>query len=84
MGALTVRNIDDDLKRELRMQAAANDRSMEEEIRVALRQWVKRPPEMASEGLGTRLRRRFIESGRVELSVPPREEARPLPDVFKR
>jgi len=31
MGSLTLRNIDDSLKKSLRMRAAANDRSMEEE-----------------------------------------------------
>ncbi|MDO8359607.1 MAG: plasmid stabilization protein [Devosia sp.] len=70
MAALTIRNIDERLKRDLRRQAAANDRSMEEEVRVALKHWVQRPAEPPAEGLGTRLRRRFIEAGRVELEIP--------------
>jgi plasmid stability protein len=84
LGALTIRNIDDSLKRELRKQAAANDRSMEEEARLALRHWVQGPLQNSTEGLGTRLRRRFMEAGRVELSVPDREYARPLPHLSKR
>lgn len=81
MSALTIRNIDDQLKRDLRRKAAAHDRSMEEEARVALRHWVKRTPSHGP-GLGTRLRNRFEAAGRLELVVPARQEARPLPDVF--
>jgi phosphopantothenoylcysteine decarboxylase/phosphopantothenate--cysteine ligase len=36
MGSLTVRNIDEAVKRRLRLRAAANSRSMEEEIRLLL------------------------------------------------
>ena len=36
MGSLTVRNIGDDVKRRLRVRAARNGRSMEEEIRHLL------------------------------------------------
>src|SRR6266568_5156433 len=36
MGSLTVRNIDEAVKKRLRLRAAANGRSMEEEIRLLL------------------------------------------------
>src|SRR6478672_5194482 len=36
MGSLTVRNIGDDVKKRLRLRAAANGRSMEEEVRLLL------------------------------------------------
>src|SRR3954451_7192553 len=36
MGSLTVRNIADDVKKRLRLRAAANGRSMEEEVRLLL------------------------------------------------
>src|SRR5437763_2932530 len=36
MGSVTVRNISEDVKRRLRLRAAANGRSMEEEIRLLL------------------------------------------------
>jgi phosphopantothenoylcysteine decarboxylase/phosphopantothenate--cysteine ligase len=36
MGSLTVRNLSEDVKRRLRLRAAANGRSMEEEIRLLL------------------------------------------------
>ncbi len=37
MNQLTIRGIDDDLKRQLRVRAAENGRSMEEEVRQILR-----------------------------------------------
>jgi plasmid stability protein len=82
-GAMTIRNIDDQLKRDLRRKAASNDRSMEEEARAALRSWVSSPSEADDEGLGTRLRKLFESTGGVELKLPPRGPARPLPDVFE-
>jgi plasmid stability protein len=78
MAALTVRNIDDDLKRDLRKQAAANNRSMEEEVRAALRSWVRQPKPHSGAGLGTRIRERFEALGRVELNAPARA-SEPLP-----
>ena len=36
MGSLTVRNLSEDVKKRLRLRAAANGRSMEEEIRLLL------------------------------------------------
>jgi len=37
MNQLTIRGVDDDLKRQLRVRAAENGRSMEEEVRQILR-----------------------------------------------
>ena len=36
MGSLTVRSLDDAVKKRLRLRAAANGRSMEEEVRLLL------------------------------------------------
>src|SRR4051812_21613287 len=36
MGSLTVRNLSEDIKKRLRLRAAANGRSMEEEVRLLL------------------------------------------------
>ena len=36
MGSITIRNLDDDLKRRLRVRAAEHGRSMEEEVREIL------------------------------------------------
>lgn len=81
MAALTIRNLDETTKLELRRKAAANDRSMEEEARLALRSWVKSKPQ-PEEGLATRIRRHVEKFGGVELEIPPRGPARPLPDIF--
>ncbi len=82
MAVLTIRNLDDNLKRELRRRAAEHERSMEEEARVILRGALQ-GPEKSGEGLGTRIRR-LVEAagGGVELELPPRGPARPLPDIF--
>ncbi|WP_051441494.1 FitA-like ribbon-helix-helix domain-containing protein [Arthrobacter sp. H14] len=37
MGSVTIRNVDDELKQQIRLRAATNGNSMEAEIRVALR-----------------------------------------------
>ena len=44
MATITIRNLDDEVKRRLRVRAAANHRSMEEEVRIILRDAVKGGP----------------------------------------
>ena len=44
MANITIRNLDDDVKMRLRMQAAENGHSMEEEARRILREAVRRKP----------------------------------------
>ena len=43
MASITIRNLDDDVKRRLRVRAAEHGRSMEEEARDILRQVVGQP-----------------------------------------
>ncbi len=43
MPALLIRRLDDDLKRQLRLRAAENGRSMEEEVRQILRHALSMP-----------------------------------------
>lgn len=43
MASITIRNLDDDLKRRLRVRAAEHSRSMEAEVREILRQAVGQP-----------------------------------------
>jgi antitoxin FitA len=43
MATLTIRNIDEDLKTSLRVQAARHGQSMEEEVRCILRQAIENP-----------------------------------------
>ncbi|MCT0214366.1 plasmid stabilization protein [Synechococcus sp. CS-1326] len=74
MASLTIRNLDDGLKAQLRLQAARHGRSMEEEVRVILAEalTVPSPSADAAVGLGSRIRAHFAELGGVELDLPPR------------
>ncbi len=78
MGAITIRNVDEALKKRLRVQAALHGRSMEEEARDILRAALSREPARA-ENLGSRLHALFRPYGGVTLDIPPREPMRHPP-----
>ena len=78
MASITVRNIDDGLKRRLRIRAAENGRSMEQEAREILRTALSKEPEPPG-NLGTMIHERFKRFGGVELEIPPREPMRDPP-----
>ena len=75
MASITIRNLDDGLKRRLGIRAAELGRLMEEEVRKILRQAIGRTT--PSENLGEAIHRRFAAMGGVELDLPPRE---PMPE----
>ena len=86
MATLTIRNVDETVKRRLQVRAALNGRSMEAE----LREIVSGLPGLSSEGakaveepeedLGTAIRNLFAPLGGVELQIPPRRKSnRPIP-----
>ena len=78
MASITIRNLDDGVKTELRKRAAGNGRSMEEEVRLILGEAVGReavPPK----GLGTAIHELFKPLGGVELELPPRGPMREPP-----
>lgn len=78
MATITIRNLDDALKRRLRIQAAEHGRSMEEEARSILRRaLVAEPP---STGFGTAFHDLFRANGGVDLDIVPREPARKPPN----
>ena len=58
MAQLVVRNIEEDVKARLQKRAKKHGRSMEEEVREILRDAVKKN-DKPSEGLGTRIAKRF-------------------------
>ena len=75
MASITVRNIEDGLKRRLRIRAAENGRSMAEEARDILRTALYRQgPER--ENLASAIRARFAPLGGVELDIPARPPIR--------
>ncbi len=78
MASITVRKLDEGVKRRLRVRAADNGRSMEEEVRLILREAVQRDAEPET-GLGTAIHELFKPLGGVELELPPREPMREPP-----
>ena len=78
MASITIRNLDDDVKTKLRMQAAENGRSMEEEARLILAEAVAREAAPAK-GLGTAIHVLFKPFGGIDLNLPPREPMREPP-----
>ena len=78
MASITVRNLDDGLKRRLRIRAAENGRSMEQEVRDILRAALDE--EVAPiKNLGTAIHELFKPFGGVELELPLREQMREPP-----
>lgn len=81
MASMTIRNLDDDLKTRLRVQAARHGRSMEEEARCVLREALSDKPEVGSGAAWIADIRALVEPfGGIELELPPREPAREPPD----
>ncbi|MGO4814078.1 plasmid stabilization protein [Cupriavidus sp. 2MCAB6] len=72
MATLTIRNIDEDLKARLRIEAAQHGRSMEEEVRVILRRALNKAPGPGP--FGSRLHQRFAGLADPGIELPPREE----------
>ena len=74
LASITIRNPDDDVKTRLRVRAAGNGRSTEEEAWLILREAVNR--KTGPENLASAIRARFAPLGGVELELPPREPPR--------
>jgi plasmid stability protein len=70
MAAISIRDLDDQVRDRLRIRAAANGRSMEAEARAILTDAV-RPPD-GSHGLLATLLERMNEVGGVDLDLPAR------------
>ena len=78
MGSITIRRLDDGVKKKLRLRAARHGRSMEEEARSILRAALVEVPAQP-ENLAVAIRRLFEPLGGVELKIPPREMGRDPP-----
>ena len=79
MANVTIRNLDDDVKARLRVRAAENHRSMEEEVRIILRDAVN-VENRAPRNLAEFTRECFASLGGIELELPPRGQMRDPPD----
>ena len=78
MASITIRKLDDGLKRRLRVRAAEHGCSMEEEARNILRAALTTESSQAK-NLGTAIHQLFKPFGGVELDIPPREPMREPP-----
>jgi plasmid stability protein len=80
MATLTIRNLDDTLKTRLRVVAAQHGHSMEEEVRQIIREALLPGEAAAPVHLADLAVSIFGPEHGVELALPARTEARPLPD----
>ena len=69
MASITIRNLDDEVKDRLRLRAADNGHSMEEEAWLILREAVGCKP--GSQDLASIIRSYFGSSNGVDLELPP-------------
>jgi plasmid stability protein len=79
MASITIRNLDDSLKARLRIRAAHNGWSMEEEARQILRAALTVEHE-AAQNLAEAIRRRFAPFGGVDLPDLSRDLLRDPPN----
>jgi plasmid stability protein len=77
MAAITIRNLDESLKAQLRIRAAEHGRSMEAEAREILKRVLANDPKKPN--LAESIRRRVAKFGGVNLEIPPREPVRDPP-----
>lgn len=78
MASITIRNLDEGLKRRLRVRAAEHGRSMEDEARAILRVSLSADAAMPRH-LGTALHALFASAGGADLDIPAREPIREPP-----
>ena len=80
MTSMTIRNLGDSFKQNLRVLAALHGRSMEDEARTILRDAVQQNmPD--SEAMLKRIRSRFAALGDVDLPQAPRQAMREPPAI---
>lgn len=79
MATITIRNLDDSVKKRLRIQAASHDRSMEEEARSILERAVRKDEDTG--GLGSRIWKRFTQAGGIEIPLADREQNPRKPEL---
>lgn len=78
MASLTIRNLDNNVKAQLRQRAARNGCSMEAEARIILSQTLNAP--VREQNLAAAIHRRFESLGIESLPIPPRQTVRNPPE----
>jgi len=81
MASITVRNIEDGTKQQLRLRAALKGHSLEEEVRTVLRDAASaREPDPRASNLYDDIRKLVEPHGGFDIPVPDRQPAaRPIP-----
>ena len=79
MASITIRNLDESVKRKLRVRAAQRNRSMEDEARDILRTVLAQEPPQ-TRNLADAIRGRVEPFGGFDLPLPPRGPMREPPD----
>lgn len=79
MAALTIRNIDEEIKTRLRMQAAQHGCSMEQEVREILQRAVSLKRDQAS--FAQKIQQHFAGLDVDELPIPKRQLTRTPPEI---
>lgn len=85
MASITIRNLEEATKRKLKVRAAMNGNSMEQEAREILKSALRQKPQQKPKtgaDLAEAIHRRFAPLGGLELKLPPREPIRD-PDWLK-
>lgn len=77
MATITIRKLDESLKAKLRLAAARRGCSMEEEVRMILREALA---DGTQGGLGSRIRQRFGAADGAELDLPARTDTPRAPN----
>lgn len=77
MASITIRNLDDAIKINLRLRAAQHGWSMEQEVREILQRSLM--PEAAASGFAQRIQQRFAALELDSLPIPARRIARNPP-----
>jgi plasmid stability protein len=78
MASLTIRNLDNNVKSQLRQRAARHGRSMEAEARIILAQTLNVP--VMEQNLAVAIHRRFESLDIESLPIPPRQAVRNPPE----
>ena len=79
MAALTIRNIDDEVKNRLRLQAAQHGCSMEQEVRDILLRAVA--PKLDQASFAQKIQKQFCDLNVDTLPIPERKIARTPPEM---
>jgi plasmid stability protein len=70
MSTLTIRNVDPELKEELRVRAARHGRSMEAELRLIIKEALRRERQRPEPNLAEAIRRRLLPLGGADDIAP--------------